>query len=510
LLLAAWVPHYLTWPFSRDEDTFAVLAMSWDRGILPYRDIRGYNFPGETYLFWVLGKVFGWGGTVPFYAVDAVCVIVLGGVLVIWSRKRLRGALPGLIAYLAFLSFYMNLGYGLTGQRDWHTALLATVGIMIMQAVPGPRPRAAAALTTAIALAIRPHAVLFVPALVAAAVEQGDSSRSGWPASVRNAIKWILMLGIFSAILFAPLFLAGIADDLAKGLRVASYGGPYSKVTPAAALGLFVHQFTSSRLDLPLAATLVLAAWPRLGLTRMARTWCLAWLGALVYRPLHPVHHVYLIHPVVLVASITSALPVSLLLSARRLPRPVIIFGVMILAYEASPARPFNCNLPDSAHALRTLALGQWPAEAPLGCHNTFAKPSVRDPNANKWAEYCAVLDYVRRTTGPRTLVANVLNSYPYESINGPTGRLSPFLAESGICWMTLVNVDVDPEFADALERAEDSVVVWLPHKIAGERRMRYEKVHAVIRKYYEPAARFGKIEVWRRKPVITGQSSGS
>jgi hypothetical protein len=34
--LVTWIPHYLTWPWSRDEDTFAVLAQSWDRGILPY------------------------------------------------------------------------------------------------------------------------------------------------------------------------------------------------------------------------------------------------------------------------------------------------------------------------------------------------------------------------------------------------------------------------------------------------------------------------------------------
>src|SRR4051812_42293075 len=27
--LATWIPHYLTWPWSRDEDTFAVLALSW-------------------------------------------------------------------------------------------------------------------------------------------------------------------------------------------------------------------------------------------------------------------------------------------------------------------------------------------------------------------------------------------------------------------------------------------------------------------------------------------------
>ena len=35
------------------------------------RDILAYNFPGQIYHFWALGKVFGWGRTVPLYAVKA-------------------------------------------------------------------------------------------------------------------------------------------------------------------------------------------------------------------------------------------------------------------------------------------------------------------------------------------------------------------------------------------------------------------------------------------------------
>ena len=141
LLLLSWMPHYLTWPWSRDEDTFCVLAMSWDRGILPYRDIRAYNFPGETYLFWLLGKVFGWGRTAPFYFVDSSCVVIFGLALVYWSRQRLGGVVPGLIAYLAFLSFYLNQAFEITGERDWHTVFLVSVGLLVSQAWPGKRSR---------------------------------------------------------------------------------------------------------------------------------------------------------------------------------------------------------------------------------------------------------------------------------------------------------------------------------------------------------------------------------
>src|SRR4051794_2690836 len=55
--LATWVPHYLTWPWFADHDVFATLALGWEHGQLPYRDLAGNNFPGTIYLFWILGKL---------------------------------------------------------------------------------------------------------------------------------------------------------------------------------------------------------------------------------------------------------------------------------------------------------------------------------------------------------------------------------------------------------------------------------------------------------------------
>ena len=164
-LLLAWIPQYLTWPWARDSETFAVLAQSWDHGIVPYRDIRTFNFPGAIYLALLLGKVFGWGHTLPLYAFDAGCVVVLGLVMVTWSRKRLGGAVPGLIGYLAFLNSYLSLRYEVIAQRDWYTALLLCLGLLFMQTWQGSRARFASASAAALALAIRPHAVLFLPAL---------------------------------------------------------------------------------------------------------------------------------------------------------------------------------------------------------------------------------------------------------------------------------------------------------------------------------------------------------
>src|SRR5947208_2370104 len=83
--LATWMPHYLTWPWFADHDVFATLALGWEHGQLPYRDLACNNFPGTVYLFWIVGKLFGWGRTVPFYAVDVALVLILGATLLGWS-----------------------------------------------------------------------------------------------------------------------------------------------------------------------------------------------------------------------------------------------------------------------------------------------------------------------------------------------------------------------------------------------------------------------------------------
>ena len=113
LMLMTWIPHYLTWPWWVDLEDYAYCAQAWDSGILPYRDIAAYSFPGQTYLFWVLGKTFGWGRTVPIYALDAGLVILLGIALLGWSRRVFGWYLPGLIGYASFLWYYLNLDFSL-------------------------------------------------------------------------------------------------------------------------------------------------------------------------------------------------------------------------------------------------------------------------------------------------------------------------------------------------------------------------------------------------------------
>ena len=352
-LVLVWVPHYLTWPWSRDQETFTVLAQSWDQGILPYRDIRAYNFPGATYISWVLGKVFGWGHTVPLYAFDAGCIVLLGAALSSWSRRKMGGAIPGLIGYLAFLTLYLNLHYENVVERDWHTALLVCLALMVLQAWPGRLAQLASALAAALALAIRPHAVLFLPALLWEVGQGPDALGEIRSKSkrIRAVAHWCMWMAIFVTMAFAPLVLAGIAGDFVRGLRVVAYGGPYSKTTPADMMRVFVDQLTSWKTDVPLIATLLAAARPREALSRMAGSWSLALLAALFYKPIHPLHHPYLNIPIALVSSITWAFAVSWLLSLHRLHRPVLVLAIALLVYEIMPRTP-TCAVSITAYRL--------------------------------------------------------------------------------------------------------------------------------------------------------------
>jgi hypothetical protein len=499
-LVAAWVPHYLTWPWCRDEDAFAMTAMSWDRGILPYRDIRVYNFPGHIYLHWVLGKLVGWGHPSVFYAIDSATVIALGVALIAWSRRVLGLALPGLVGFAGFLWFYLGLEFELVAERDWHASFLAALGLLAAEAWPGWRGRTASAVALALAFAIRPHAVLFLPAMVSATLE--DRGPSGGPAARRLA-AWGATFSAALAVAFAPILFAGLVDDLAVRLRIAAYGGPYSRATLGSALAVFGEQLASpwtSGILLSCAAMGVAGptAW-----RGPARTWGLALLGALVYRPLHPVQHAYLAHPREVFQSIALALPVAWLATTPRLARPVRLLTVLIVLCEALPGVP-RFSLPmESLGALRSLARGEGVPQAPPGSFRFFHRGEpCQDPYC--WRDYLAALDEVRRRTGPGTEVANVLRRIPFPSVNGPTGRLSPFLAESGICWMWLVNEDLDAEFAASLERSVDSVVVWDPSAPNPEPRLRLPRLTDTIRRLYRPEARFGSIEIWRRIPAAS------
>ncbi|MHB1559460.1 MAG: hypothetical protein ACYC61_18585 [Isosphaeraceae bacterium] len=495
-MLACWVPHYLLWPWSRDADTFATLAQSWDRGIRPYRDIRGYNFPGALYLAWVLGKMFGWGRTWPLYAFDATALLLLGLILAAWSRRCLGGTLPGLAAYAVFLTYYLNRDFETVAQRDWYASLGMVAGLLILQAWPGRTSIAVAAVLGAAALSVRPHAVFFLPA-TACAVLEGAGMPSGGRAQRRRLVAWAFLLIAFTAMAFAPLVIAGIADDLIRGLRTAAIGDAYNRADGITMARAFVDQLAQPATPILIGLIAAIVARARGALRRRAATWLVAVAGALLYRVPHPVQHAYLAYPLALTGVVALAMPIGWIVTMARVPSPLRAIAVALLVVEASVGVPAFCNLDASISAIGAIARGEtltdWP---PPGGDAWF------DPRRGRWyswQNYRDVVAYLRRTTAPDTTIANVLKEPPFPAINGPVGRISPFRAESGICWMWLVHIDLEPEFARALEHEPDCVVVWSPGEHALLSQLRLDRLAKVIRRDFRPAASFGRIEVWRR-----------
>jgi hypothetical protein len=310
-------------------------------------------------------------------------------------------------------------------------------------------------------------------------------------------VEWFLALAMFTAMAFAPLLVAGIADDLIQGLRVAAFGGPYNRANPTTAGRVFLEQLLQPATWIAIVMLVVVIAVDRGASRRRAVTWGLALSAALVYRLFHPWQHAYLAHPLTLMGSVAMALPIAWIIDRARVPPPLRVLAVLAIIVEMSRGVPLFCDPSATVEAIRSLARGETlPTHSPPGSRAWFDPAMAR---WYTWEDYRDALIYVRQNTHRATLVANVLKEPPFPAINGPAGRLSPFRAESGICWMWLVAIDLEPEFAAALEQATDSVVVWSPGEHELPSQLRLERLASIIREHYRPEARFGHIEIWRR-----------
>ena len=497
VFLAGYIPHYLLWPWSCDTDTFAVLARAWDQGIRPYREIRGYNFPGAIYLHWTLGKLFGWGRTWPIYAVDSLGLLALGVVMAAWSRRRLGGMFPGLAAYTFFLTFALSHHFMTVAERDWHTALLMAIGLMTLQTWPGRASRWISALLAAAALTTRPHAVVFLPAMALAVRQASDDPRSTPRILAQPLASWALLLAGFTAIGFAPLVLDGIAGDLVRGLRVVAYGGPYSKTNPSMILNVIIEELSDTRNAVVILLLIAMLLTTRGEARKQTSIGMVALAGAIFYRPFHPVQHFYLNYPNHLFLSIALAQIVPWILAESRIGPAVRVFVAAGLLIELSLGVPTYFSPSGTVEAVGAIARGEEiPRSIPPGARTWFGSERAR---YYEWRDYRSTLLYLRRTTSPRTQVVNMLRQPPYPTVNGPVGRSSPFRVESGILWMVMIAMDLEPEFLSELEAAVDSVVVWSPDEPAFPGSLRFDRLCRFIRDHYRPEARFGRIEVWRR-----------
>jgi hypothetical protein len=503
VMLAGWLPHYLTWPWWIDIDALAAVAQEWNVGILPYRDVAVFNFPGQIELLWLLGTSFGWGRTLPVYAADAALLLMLGMVMSAWSLRSFGRSSPGLVGYIAVLHYYLSLDYALVAQRDWQAPLLVVLGMMLVQAWPSLTASIGSGLLFGLALVIRPHALLFAPAVaLVVAMSKSACPASGAPAGRRQArsrvlLAWTAAACIGVAVGFAPLVVQGLLGDFVRGLRQASQGryGQY----PASPVWTLIVQLSNWRIALGSALALAVALAAPSGVRRLELPWVLMLLLVLVYRPLHPFAHAYLAHPLWLIWSINLAVIAGMVLTAGN-RRPWLALGsIGLLLLLASPGVPRFCDMAASLRALGEIGQGIDPVQIPLGAATHFAPLDSNSPYT--WQQYREVLAYLRLRTGPHTQVANLLRNVPFPGLNGTVGRISPLRTDSGIIWLYQLDIGREADFAHSLEAAEDTVVVWIPGERSFDPRLQIPIIERTVTQFYRPEARLSGIQIWRRLP---------
>ena len=489
-----WAPNYLTWPLWADHDVFATAATSWNAGVPPYREFFGNNFPGTIYLFWLFGKLFGFGWALgpSMYGFDALLVLMLGVGLVLWSWRALGSMLPGLIGYGSFLGYYLALDYSQAAQRDWQGPVLVLLGLMLVQFTGGGRTsRLMAGLLAAAGLIIRPQALLLLPAQAwAIAVEAKRRDRS----PVLALVEWAAVLAVGLGLAFLPLVVAGLWGDFRNALKVVAYGGKYNLVTPKMFFEQFCLQLQPLRVDIVPLGLLLLAHRAAGSTRRIAAPWGIAFLGVLLYRPMSPHPHAYLAHPLMMVWAGLVAILVRMILDQEDLSASVRLVLVLLVMGLGLTAKPRFCNPNGSLEAFKILRTRNEAGPKPTG----YARhPDVPAAGYYDWKDYCDLMDHLRKTP-PKTKLANCLKYVP--AITGPTARLSVFPAES-VAWLIVVKDDDIGLFCDRLRDARDCVVVWSPSEKSLAAAPKMARVFSVIEQKYEKEAAFGQLEVWKRKP---------
>jgi hypothetical protein len=508
---ALWVPGYLTWPLWADHDVFGSAALSWSRGIKPYRVFQCNNFPGTIYLFWIVGKLFGWGRSTSFLALDAGFVVMFGILFLTWSKRCFGRAMPGLVGLATLFSYYFSLDYSQTAQRDWHGPLFAAASILIAQAWPGRHVgRSISALVFAIGFGIRPHVVLFVPAIwysiasgTAARYEAAPDAARGAGRAMRALLEWCVICGLGLAALFAPLFVAGTFGNFLASLRQVGPGSYYSQLSPGEFIGRMVSQLLPLKIWL-VPALIVFVGGRRKPEQYLSHAWLLAFACVLFYRPLNRMPHAYLAHPLALTSSVLVAVLAGRLVNWMTVPAAARLCAILLVLGLNVSLKPRFCNPTGARNAIAELRAGTLPVLAPAGY---VPNPEVPASARYAWADYRAALEYLRSSTTPETPIANALKHVP--ALNTTLGRPTPFPAES-IAWLLIMGNADEDEFAAALRRAQTAVVVWAPGERDAPGLVKIPLLTRAIETLYELDRRFGPIEVWRRKTIqSTGRDRG-
>ncbi|MFO0887966.1 MAG: hypothetical protein U0790_02345 [Isosphaeraceae bacterium] len=503
ILLAVWIPHYLTWPWYVDHEHFAILAQNWESGRRPYRDVFSFQFPGEIYVFWILGKITGWCNTVAFYALDAALVTSFGILLVIWGRRLSGHSLPGLIGFSSFLLYYLSLRFNITAQREVQVAIAALFSVMIPAIWPGPGGRLASAIAFGLALLIRPQVVLLLPAILLAVDRSARSPGDPWRKTLIAVLTWGSIAGLVFALGLLPLALNGILDDFwnsLQSMRLSSYNRKTSRGGILETLARLDPLSLPKNLLLATGIILVLLPWNRAeGPTRRFVPIVLAAaFGVAFYHAISPNRYGYHTTPQVAVAAMAVTLVGAQL--ARGETRPLVrlaVLGALFLLFGArEKPRALDVLTPgdrtyglsESLHILRT---GELPLRPAVG---------VEEAPSYSWPDARAAILYLRDRVPPGVPVAPLLLE-SRTAIISAARRPSALPAEGHDLAFT-DNPSLMNRVITALNTTDNCVVLWNPSTPL-KKDPRFEPLWQAVRDRFEPEVRFGNFEIWRlRSPT--------
>ncbi len=495
-LVLTWLPSYLTWPWQNDSEHFAMLAQLWDAGKLPYRDMFSTQFPGELYIHYLLGKAFGWGDTVAYYAFDAVLVIVFGILLVAWGRKRNGALLPGLIGFSTFLLYYVSQNTLVAGEREWHAAFLAMCSLLLLGLGSGRTLQTFSAVAFGLALAVRPQVVLLLPAILLALHGSARSRGESWKQILAGNVGWGVVAGAVTALGFLPLVRAGILGDF-LGCMKALVQPPYNTTGPGQIL---VRMSPQKHPAILLAVTaLIVLLWDGTAGPNRRQAWVVlaAIAGVLFYSAISPIRNAYHAIPQVAVAALgVTILVTQLLRFGGRQTRLTVAAVTLAFLFFGASAKPlsFKALKPGTetyglATAWRVLRSGEMPPSTPLGYFSDYP-----------WRDHRALMDYLRQHTTSDTRVANLLVEHT-SAVTSEIPRLTQLPVDANCLGMYHIPALVARDTAALENSTGPCVVVWDPTSLTA-RAAEFSRLFETVRGLFQFEARFGSFEVWRRRPV--------
>ena len=485
-LLVVWIPHYLTWPWFCDQEHFAKIARSWEVGLKPYRDVVTYQFPGEIYLFWVLGKLTGWGNTVSIYALDIVLVIGLGILLVLWGLRLSGRLLPGLIGFSSFLLYYLSVRFDVAAERETQTAVLTLASLMMPSIWAGQGGRVSSAVAFGLALLIRPQVVLLLPAILLAVDSSVRPPGAPWRQSLIAVLTWGLITGLTVALGFMPLVLNGTLLDFWKNLQSmrSTYGRDVVGTSILEILANVKPLTLPKHLLLTAALVVGLLPWDRPGnaTRRLFPMVLTALVGVSFYHAISPLRIAYHATPQIVVAAmgLTFAAAQLVLDQGRPLVRLAALAALFLLFGAREKPRALDVLTPGDRtyglrESLRILSTGELPLRPAVGF---YENPGY------SWEDTRATIRYLKEQD-PDVPVALLLmvNRAATASV---AARTLAVPVPDGNALLMVNDPALTHRLVTALESADPCVVLWNPSH-AVNKDPKFLPLWKVIRQRFEP-----------------------